>query len=97
MGAGGAHFFCLTRSERVNRCAVCNCEIPAGRLMCRPHWDRVPTLLAWAMRTAWSAIKHARGRQRAGRATRRDVLDAIAEYGNVRRKAVDAVLSNDVT
>ncbi len=63
--------------------------------MCRPHWRAVPTLLAWALRTAWTAVKHTRQLQRAGRASRVDVLNAIAEYGTARRKAVDAVLAND--
>jgi len=79
----------------MTRCAVCNCEITGGQLMCRPHWRAVPTLMAWALRTAWSEVRNTRKMRRAGRASRVDVLNAIAEYGNVRRKAVDAVLAND--
>lgn len=95
MGAGDAQPFPRSRACDVNRCPVCNCEVPAGRLMCQPHWNRVPIALAWMVRTAWSVVKHTRNRHREGRASRADVLNAIAEYGNVRRRAVDAVLSND--
>lgn len=79
----------------MKRCPVCNCEIPAGRLMCRPHWSRVPVALAWMVRTAWSVVKHTRKLHRDGRASHRAVLAALADYGNVRRRAVDAVLAND--
>jgi len=63
--------------------------------MCRPHWRAVPTPLAWALRTAWTAVKHTRQLQRAGRASRVDVLNAIAEYGSARRKALEAAQRGD--
>ncbi len=79
----------------MSHCAVCNIEVADGRAMCPKCWRAVPTLLAWALRTAWSELTHTRKLHRMSLATRLDVLAAIAEYGNARRRAVDAVLAND--
>ena len=73
-------------TTRVCEVPLCGASIPAGKLMCLPHWKEVPRPIRQRINQAWRTVR--------GRGTRAYRQAALADYRQAVAEAVTAVEAN---